>query len=117
MRYILSFFCILISFPAFANSAAIDDIAKNSSHVELQDELKNELQGEAKNEAQDEIHNQNKYNYVRNRAQISPKKAHKRMRNMGEKSLDKNKAIFQKTKDKELWLLRDNANLLEYSPN
>ena len=57
-----------------------------------------------------------KYNYVRNRAQISPKKIHNKIKSRAEKSLEKNKTNFYKLKDKELWLLQDEANFLDYHP-
>ena len=57
-----------------------------------------------------------KYNYVRNRAQISPKKEHKKILTKAQKAFEKDKSNLQKLKDKELWLLHDEANLLEYHP-
>ena len=64
----------------------------------------------------DEEHNIYEYNRMRNKAQVSPKKEHNKILYKVQKKLVKDKQNFNDTKNKELWLLKDEMQILDYKP-
>ena len=102
-KIFLLFFISLIILPVFSEN-----------DTDFQNEEKTFEESAVLDNTQDD--DTKEYNYVRNRAQVLPKKEHNKIMRKAQKSFEKDKNNFQKLKDKELWLIHDEAKLLDYHP-
>jgi len=100
-KIILLFIFSLIFSPAYA----VEDV-QDTAEDEINDE---EI-------IEDEIESNYKQIKLRKKAQISPKKEHDKTMYKANKSLERYKSQFQKRKEKELYLLNEEYNVLDYHP-
>ena len=106
-KFFFCLFFLLIFLPALAedeSSSNLDTKKEDISEEVLDDNILDDTEEEKVN-----------YFRVRNAAQVSPKKVHNVSLYKAYKSLEKEKLKLEKLKNRELWLLKDEAEVLDYT--
>lgn len=110
-RYFIFLF-LCLSLPVLAE----DDFSVQKTGVDVSVQQVDEAEEVFEENILDEDEKDDmKYFRVRNAAQASPKKMHNISVNKAYKSLEKEKLRFEKLKNRELWLLKDESEVLEYT--
>ncbi len=80
------------------------------------EEILTEEKDNSSEEKEAEPENKPVYRKLVNRAQTSPKREQKKTLDVTLKSLEKQKEDFEKLKNRELWLLKNESEILDYHP-
>lgn len=109
-------FLFLLTVLFFINFSTCESNSFEYENEDINLNQDEEVLTEEKDNKEEEPQNKAVYKRLVNRAQASPKREQKKTLDVTLKSLEKQKEDFEKFKNRELWLLKDESEVLDYHP-
>ena len=110
----------LLTFLFFINFSACEsksfEYENEDINLNQDEEILTEEKDNSSKDKEAEPENKTVYRRLVNRAQTSPKREQKKTLDVTLKSLEKQKEDFKKFKNRELWLLKNESEILDYHP-